>query len=608
MCGIAGSIGPIKPDQERVDATLFAMQNRGPDSSGVYYNKIGKNIVSLLHSRLSIIDLDPRSHQPFIDDKYILVYNGEIYNYIELKLELESLGHRFTTTSDTEVVVKSYKQFGASCVDHFEGMWAFALLDKRENKVFFSRDRFGEKPLYYSLWNGTLYFGSEIKFLSELSGIKPSINYDQISRYLVNGYKSLYKKPSTFYSDIMELPPASYAFIDSPKKLDPKQYFKISFSPSEMKLSDVVEGAREHIVRSLSSRLRSDVPLAFCLSGGVDSTALASVASKKLGHELHAFTIIDSDERYNETKNVLNTVNHLECHHHIARTSRIGFFERLKKLIAYHDSPVSTISYYVHSFLSEEISSRGFKVAISGTGADELFTGYYDHYGYWIAEMYQEKNNSSVIEDWRNSYGKFVQNPYLQDPLVFYNNPNERRHIFMDRDYFNSFQNVPFNEDFSEVNYSSNLLRNRMLNELNNEVIPVILHEDDLNSMMWSVENRSPYLDSNLVKFLYSVPNKFLIQNGFSKWILREATKEWTPKTVIWDKQKRGFNASITSLIDISDSKTKENLLSDGPIFDLINRKVFEKFLLENMESNNFSKFLFSFISAKIFLEISSNN
>ena len=125
-----------------------------------------------------------------------------------------------------------------------------------------------------------------------------------------------------------------------------------------------------------------------------------------------------------------------------------------------------------------------------------------------------------MIEDWRNSYGKFVQNPYLQDPLVFYNNPNERRHIFMDRDYFNSFQNVPFNEDFSEVNYSSNLLRNRMLNELNNEVIPVILHEDDLNSMMWSVENRSPYLDSNLVKFLYSVPINFLFKtdflNGFS--------------------------------------------------------------------------------------------
>ena len=142
-----------------------------------------------------------------------------------------------------------------------------------------------------------------------------------------------------------------------------------------------------------------------------------------------------------------------------------------------------------------------------------------------------------------------------------------------------------------------------MLNELFHEVVPVILHEDDLNSMCWSVENRSPYLDSKLVKYLFSVPNQYLIKNGFTKWILRESVKQWAPERVCWDKQKRGFNTSISSLIDVNDDRTKERLLSESSIFDLIKRDKFEKFLKEDMKSNNFSKFLFSFISAKLFLE-----
>lgn len=603
MCGIAGSIGSDMPDSFRVQATLSQMRNRGPDYEGVHSDKIGNKLLTLLHSRLAIIDLDPRSHQPFVDEDCVLVFNGEIYNYLELKSKLESLGHYFHTSSDTEIIIKSYRQFGKDCVKLFEGMWAFALFDKRKNILILSRDRFGEKPLYYANWDGELYFGSEVKFIATLAGRRPTVNNDQIKKYLVNGYKSLYKKPNTFFSDIYEIPPASVVVLKDEIVSKPINYYQISYTPRSISLDEIVDETRELLISSLQIRMRSDVPIAFCLSGGVDSTALASIASKKLGKDIHAFTIIDKDDRYDETENVRTTIKHLGCEHHIARTSTDGFFERLQKLVDYHDSPVSTISYYVHSYLSEEIANRGFKVALSGTGADEIFTGYYDHYSFWLAQMYSDEDFPDFLNDWQTSFGKYVRNPILKDPLVFKKNPSERRHIYADNNYFNQMLTYPITETFSEKTYSKDILRNRMLNELFHEVVPVILHEDDLNSMCWSVENRSPYLDSKLVKHLFSVPSQDLIKKGFTKWILRESVKKWAPKRVCWDKQKRGFNTSILSLIDVNDDRTKEKLLSESAIFDLIKRDKFEKFLKEDMKSNNNSKFLFSFISAKLFLE-----
>lgn len=613
MCGIAGYIGPAPPEPERIGAALDSLGHRGPDSNGEWTGGLGILQLALVHTRLSIIDLDARSSQPFEWDGCVLAYNGEIYNYLELRSELQSLGHDFRTQSDTEVVVHAWRQWGPACLDKFEGMWAFALADTRSGQLVLSRDRFSEKPLY--LWRDgpCLRFGSEIKALAALAGRWPGFDTAQLCRYLVNGYKSLYKQPGTFYSGVAELPAGSLLVIEASKDKvlpgpeDAHRYWSLQYSPQPMSEQDMVEGVRQRLKRSVELRLRADVPVAFCLSGGVDSGALASFASKELGCDVHAFSILDEDERYDETRNIRATADDLGCSLHTVHTDTAGFLDRLARQSAERDAPVATISYYLHNFLSESISRAGYKVAVSGTAADELFTGYYDHYGFWLAEMSTHDDADALVADWRESYGAWVQNPVLQDPMVFRDKPQERGHIYLNRDVFNAFLEEPFKEGFNETSYSDNTLRKRMMNELFAESVPVILREDDLNSMSWSVENRSPYLDRDLVEFAYSIPNELLVKDGYVKWPLRAAADGVLNDQVRLDKRKRGFNASIDSLLDRSDPQVVERLLEPGPIFDIVCRDAVEEFLTGDLKDNSFSKFAFSFIAAKLFLEAGRN-
>jgi asparagine synthase (glutamine-hydrolysing) len=609
MCGIAGSIGKTLPEPDRLAAAAISLRHRGPDSNGVWSGDLGGQRVALVHTRLSIIDLDPRANQPFEGDDCVLTYNGELYNYLELRKELQSLGHGFRTESDTEVVVRAWRQWGIESFDRFEGMWAFALADTQTGQVVLSRDRFGEKPLYLWKCGGKLLFGSEVKALAALAGRWPGFDEAQVRRFLVNGYKSLYKQPGTFYEGVLELPAGSVQIIEAgtSKPLSgpeqAKRYWSLSYAPRPMTEAEMIEGVRERLRRAVELRLRADVPLAFCVSGGIDSGALASFASKELGCDVHAFSIIDGDERYDETRNIRATTEDLGCTLHTVRTQTGGFLDRLKKQTAERDAPVATISYYVHNFLSEAIAGAGYRIAVSGTGADELFTGYYDHYAFWLAEMSGRSDAGALVEDWRCSYGAWVQNPVLQDPMVFRDRPDERGHMYLDRAVFNAFLEVPCEEVFHEAAFCENKLRNRMMNELFAEAVPVILREDDLNSMQWSVENRSPYLDRELVEFAYSIPNELLINDGCVKWPLRAASQGILNDQVRLEKRKRGFNASIDSLLNRDDPQVVEQLLAPGPVFDIIRRDAVERFLRGDLYENSFSKFAFSFVATKLFLE-----
>lgn len=603
MCGIAGSFGDDPLDRSRVDQALTHLARRGPDASGMHRAQVGPAVANLLHTRLAVIDLNPRANQPFLRDGLALAFNGEIYNYLEIAEQLRARGHVLSTGSDTEVLLEAYRCWGIDCLDRLEGMWAFALLDTHADRLILSRDRFGEKPLFFTRRNGTLYFASEPKAVAALLGSPLEVNSRHIRRYLANGFRSLFKTGDTFHAGLYELPAASVLSITADGREKLWRYWRLEHAPDRMTAEDAVAGVRDLLRKSLRLRLRADVPLAFCLSGGIDSSALASLAARDLGASVHAFSVIDKDERYDETENIMATVNALGCDHFIVRTSTERFFDRMADLVAYHDAPVPTISYYMHSFLSEAIAGEGCKVAVSGTGADEIFTGYYDHYAFWLAEYADAPDFDGRLAEWRNGYGRWINNPLLQDPLKFHREPGCRDHLFQNRDLFNSFLVEPIDEDFAEENYTGNLLRNRMLNELHHEVVPVILRADDMNSMRVSVENRSPYLDRALVEFGYCIPNNLLIRDGLAKWPLREAVKGVVPEVVRCDSRKRGFNASIDSLIDRSDPRTCERLLASSPIFDLVKRSAVEKFLSKDMSDNSFSKFLFYFVSAKLFLE-----
>jgi asparagine synthase (glutamine-hydrolysing) len=604
MCGIAGYLGTQFIDDATLTSTLNTMKSRGPDASRFVRFERGNLQAVLLHSRLSIIDLNERSNQPFKIGPYTLIFNGEIYNYLELKSQLEKGGLSFHTNSDTEVLLQSYIKYGKSCVDRFEGMWAFCIYDETDNTLFLSRDRFAEKPLYYARRPDGFYFASETRTLRELCSYPFRVNEGHLTRYLVNGYKSLYKEPDTFYEGIEELKYASHLQVSSDLKYSVSRYWTPRFLPQpNMSLEEAIEGVRERLLQSVKLRLRSDVPLAFCLSGGVDSASLVSMAAKHFGHQVEAFSIIEEDERYNEYDNIMATVQDIGCKPHLIRLDTENSIDSLKALVRYHDAPIATTTYYVHSLLSREIAKNGFRVVFSGTSADELFTGYYDHFNLHLYEMRQHPRYAEHLRNWKQHAGKFVRNPYLKDPELYIKDPSVRAHIYLKDDEFSGYLKAPFREGFKEEQFCDSLLRNRMLNELFNESTPVILHEDDLNSMCYSIENRNPFLDKNLFEFCYSVPTEHLIHDGHGKFILREAMKGILNDTVRLDRRKKGFNASVDSFVDLQDSATIEYLtMKDARVFGIVDRDKMLSLLKDHSADNSYSKFIFNFINLRIFL------
>lgn len=603
MCGFFGVYGKKISDKtkEKINKLL---SHRGPDGFGFYEGNLCSTPLFILHRRLAIIDADDRSLQPFKKSDLVLVFNGEIYNYKEIKHELIKAGHNFYTESDTEVILEAYLEWGEECVNRFEGMWSIVLVDMRNQNIWISRDRFGEKPLFwlFSKKDNCLYFASEVKILTEFLNESIEPNLLRIQNFLVNGYRSLNKNNRTsWFNEIYSFNAGSSEIIKEPRELSPIRYWKLEYKPNYRISEEDIQYELEYkFIKALALRLRSDVPIAYCLSGGIDSSLLACTSKIELNVYPSCFSIIDSDDRYNELTeiNEINKKNNISSK--LIYLDNNNFIENMRQIIRHRKTPISTISYYAHNLLAKEVSKNGFKVALSGTGADEIFSGYYDHYNFWLAEFNTNKN----INEWMVNVKPYVRNKILKDPYRFVKYPNERSHLYEESEYFKNFLlNSDQVNQFSEKKLSENLLRNRMMNELFYEIVPVILHEDDINSMMYGVENRSPYLDSNLVEFAYTIPNKYLINNGLMKLPLRKIGKNRLPENVRLNNQKKGFNASINTLLDRKNKNIMDYLLSESKIYEIIDYKKIKGYLNNDNNENHLSKFLFNFISVKLFLD-----
>jgi len=611
MCGISGYISKTNLIADNgIERTLELMKRRGPDSKNFFKKSYNSKQLALLHSRLNIIDLNVRANQPYYDENFIIVFNGEIYNYLEIKSKLENKNYKFKTNSDTEVLIKSFQEYGEKCVDHFIGMWAFAIWDIKKKQLFISRDPFGEKPLFYYLDENGFFFGSEIKFIKSLCKKNFKINKNQIQKNIFLGYKSLNKFNSTFYQNIISLESSSNILIDLDLNLIKKKYWKPKLNIDQnMSVIDAVNGVKKKLIKSLELRMRSDVPIAFCLSGGVDSSLLASHAKKTFDKEISTFSIIDKDPRYDEYENIKHIIDDLKCKHELIKidNSENIFFDRLRMLTKYHDGPIATLSYYVHSFLSENISKNGYRVAISGTGADEIFTGYYDHFLLHFEALKGTKYLKSSIESWTKFILPKIRNPYLQNSKLYIEDPENRDLVYEKNLGVSQYSINTFEQKFTEENYCDELLRKRMMNELFHEVVPVILKHDDLNSMHYSVENRSPYLDRDLLEFTLTIPPHLLIANGLQKKILRDSGEGVLSDKVRLSKQKKGFNASINSIINLDNANIMDIIFDESsPIAEYVDLVKLRKDLNIKLIPNHLSKLIFSIISTNFFLE--SNN
>jgi asparagine synthase (glutamine-hydrolysing) len=324
-----------------------------------------------------------------------------------------------------------------------------------------------------------------------------------------------------------------------------------------------------------------------------------------LGYDVHGFTVVDQDPRYDESGLARLSAKALGIEHTEVLVRPHGFLDDLRTLVRYHDAPVATISYFVHWQLMREVARAGYKVSVSGTGADELLTGYYDHHLFYLHEVQQDAHFfDEARRNWETYVRPHVRNPLLKEPDRFVSDPRSRDHIYLDAAVFADFLHDPWREDFSEETYSeAGVLRNRMLNELFNESVPVILHEDDLNAMFYSIENRSPYLDRELFEFCGHIPTSHLIRHGFAKAILRDAVRDLLPPAIVDNRRKVGFNASIMSLLDTRSATIRAQVLADGPIFELVRRDAIVPLLNAPHLQNSQSKFVFNFLNARLFLD-----
>ena len=606
MCGIAGYIGKDKINSKELNLLKKKMKNRGPDNFGSNIALLENINVYLFHSRLNIVDLTNKANQPFIINNYLVIFNGEIYNFKKLKSELIKKGYSFKTNSDTEVLLTMYIEYKEKCVSFFRGMWAFCIWDMKKKIFFLSRDSFGEKPLFFLKNKKNFYFGSEVKYIKTLLNKKLEINQELIKKSLLYGYKSIHKNNQTYFKNIYSVNPGESLILDYKLNLKIKKIE--NFNPSKIKennkLNDrhIINNIKNLVVKSVKETTVSDVPVAISLSSGIDSSVILGILSKKLKLNIKAFSLIDRgkyNEKYLIEKNVKK--NKISCDYVDIDYSE--FINKLKSIIDYQDQPISTITYFAQNQLMKEVSKKNYKVILSGSGADEMFAGYYDHFRQLATSLNKKQINEYFLY-WKKFYLAKINNKRLKDFFHYKKNPRDKTLIYDYNDKINSYIKFNYKYKITEKKFYKSLLRNRMLNELFFEITPATLRHEDLNCMQYSIENRSPFLDMNILNFMNTVPSFKLIQKGYLKYFLRTAFKDILLKDIYSNRDKIGFNASLKFFLkEENKKKLKDFFLKDKVMKKFVDMKKIYGLVQDVNRNSTLDKFLFNVMNIKLFLE-----
>jgi asparagine synthase (glutamine-hydrolysing) len=584
MCGISGAVSTAKEIQSIQDVLLKAQeiqQHRGPDSQGIKCFNINQWTVGLGHQRLSILDLTDDAKQPMVSNSgnSWIVFNGEIYNYLEIREQLKSQGYSFRTSSDTEVLITALEHWGVSqALSKFNGMWSFAWLDLRDNSLVLCRDRLGVKPLYIYHFNNSLFFGSEIKTLLSMSSCKFQLNYQVVGEYLLQSL--LGTSNCTFFEGIVEIPPAHYVTINLAANsliLEYQSYWQLSYQPVEFKSeASLIETIRELFFDAVRLRLRSDVPIGILLSGGVDSSAIATATQTILGsnHQVKLLAAVSNDPKYDESVfiDIMEDYLNNKVNKIVLELTPETAFDYLEKVCWSNDEPVGSFSNVAHYLLMEKAQELGITVILSGQGADELLCGYKKYLGFYVQELVRSgkyfQASSTLSSFWRqktilNQFSFAEAQRYL--PRIFKTGKPDLR-----GDLLHQF----FTPRFLGLNHGCSVLERQSL-DISNFSVPALLHYEDRMSMAWAKEIRVPFLDYRLVELLMSVPVEMKLQAGWTKYIFRKAIEPYLPPKIAWRKDKQGFvNPQSQWLKNELKSKVLDFFKEDSLIFrkQLINR------------------------------------
>ncbi len=610
MCGIAGYWlldGSAGTDQVIADM-VASMRHRGPDDEGFVLLDTGtgkesekEHDLALANARLSILDLSRQGHQPMSsqDGTVTLVYNGEIYNYLELRDELKKKGHSFVSDTDTEVVIAAYQEYGLDCLQHFNGMWGFVLYDREKNTLFCARDRFGIKPFYYHKSDTQFVFGSEIKTLCQfpLPSITP--NEQKMMRNLVQGYRYVDDDDESYFKEIKQLEPATYMLIDlTSKDCTITKYWELDLTKqTDLSDEEIVAKYRELLIDAVKIRLRADVPYTFALSGGMDSPSIVSIAKKVLKKETITFSAVyEKGNRYDEQEYIQAVIDDLGIDSHFIKPTLGDFFANLTKMISYHDEPICTVTFYSHWQVMQKIKDEGFTVVLTGNGADESASGYYDHYWYNFYDL-EKTGETELMEKeitlWMQNHNKerklWTDFRKKLDSTSFLS-PNKEKHQALIKDEL-----LATLHEHEHPHKAKSLLTSRMYNELTMEGVPVLLRPEDRNTMAFSLEARVPYLDYRLVEFAYSIPNRFKVRDGIGKNILRDAMKGIVNEKVRTRKEKVGFNAPLYEWMKNELREEIETLLKDKDlgIYDYVKQDVLLGYWKEHLADEDNHMMLF---------------
>lgn len=573
MCGIAGIIS--KNNSVSLKETIFAMsqaiKHRGPDGEGfaffsqtnstpVYSNETPQinrgsktflfnpktslqNVelnydVVFAHRRLSIIDLSESGHQPMCDTQsdYWITFNGEVYNYIELREELKNKGHVFVTQTDTEVVLEAYKEWGFECLQKFNGMFAFALLDKKNNQLFCARDRVGVKPFYYSNTNSAFAFASEYKAFIKSKLISFEINESQQFDFIVNG--NLENTEQSLFKGINELKPSHYLVYNfSTHTFKISKYYNLPEKiPNTKNESEIIQSIEEKLVNAINLRLRSDVEVGSCLSGGLDSSIIAGVVKHlQPNKQMKLFTAVFPNESFDETNYAKQVSDFVGGNWKTVSPTADEFFRDIEELNYYQDLPVWSTSTYSQHRVMKLASENNIKVVLDGQGADELFGGYAHHFmALWkenlgFGTLKQMNDAKQTIPKAYKLFGKVL----LKDALRLSVNYSE---------YFNSDKNQYGKSKNEKL---ANSLNQQLQNDYHGRLKSYLKCEDRC-SMAFGIESRVPFADDvELVDYLFSIQGNKKIKQGVSKYLLREASKNYIPNQIYARRDKIGFDTPV---------------------------------------------------------------
>ncbi|MES2606245.1 MAG: asparagine synthase (glutamine-hydrolyzing) [Pseudomonadota bacterium] len=557
MCGIAGIL-KLNPRADVEESRLVAMRDslwhRGPDGCGLMID----GQIGLSHRRLSIIDL-AGGHQPMANEQRTLwvTFNGEIYNYRELRTQLQSMGSVFTTRSDTEVILHAYDKFGDRCVEHLSGMFAFALWDTAKKRLLLARDRIGIKPLYYAINSDQLMFASEIKGLLAEGSLRPEFNRSVLPEFLASRYVT---GNETFFNGVRKLLPGHTLSWSAEEGFAERRYWQLPTTPASSSLSrnDYVELVRNSLKDAVQSHLASDVPVGLFLSGGLDSSILASMMSALAKEPVHSFSVGFNEKAANELGYARMAANNAGTRHHEVLVSPNEFFSSLPHMIWHEDEPVAfTSSVPLH--VVSRLAGQHVKVVLTGEGADELFLGYDYRYrvtalnnrlGKYYKAMLPEALRHAVadgIAKWPASARRYAERTFLAvdtNPRdMFFENfsvfRRDLRHTLLQDAYAVQTEN-PHGIALGHYHAAGNDPLQCMSHADMQSFLVELLMKQDQMSMSASVESRVPFLDHRLVELVATIPSHHKMRGWQTKSLLRDAVKDLVPREIL-ERKKMGF-------------------------------------------------------------------